>query len=141
MSVADIIHHLIEDTEASVDYSSAVSLLSGVSVESDLLAIAESYNWDEGLSVPRAIADHPVCDLGLALRLFELAEGVCWLEEPSLSNWEYQEEWANLCDTWAKRICSEHYQLGGTSFTSEYAKVQILKYKKLGIDPIFFTPL
>ena len=31
----------------------------------ELLELARYYNWDDGLEVPRAIIDHPVCDLGL----------------------------------------------------------------------------
>lgn len=105
-----------------------------------LLALAQFYNWDDGLSVPRAIADHPACDLGLALRLFELAEGTVYLSEPD-RDWKYQQDWAEFCRELSQRILAGHYPSVMIPFATGITAVQCLKLKRQGIPEIFYTPL
>jgi Domain of unknown function (DUF4274) len=105
----------------------------------DLLELAQHYNWDDGLEVPQAIIDHPVCDLGLALHLFELAEGIVWLT--SDETWEYQQEWARFCEDLASRIQNGHYLTVTIPFESGLTTVQKFKAKNAGVADIFLSSI
>ena len=41
----------------------------------------DEYNWDDGLEVPYYISRHKNCDLGTAMKLFYLADGLGILSE------------------------------------------------------------
>ena len=118
-------------------YEDCVSLLKPIDSPLELLKISRAYNWDDGMNIPQAIIDHPTCDLGLALHLFELAE-VVWLEK---KNSTITNEWARFCSDLSDRILNSRYSSNLVSFESEYGKVQIHKMKKAGIPPIFLTPI
>lgn len=90
--------------------------------------------------MPRAIADHPVCDLGLALRLFDLAAGTAFLEQPD-REWTYQRDWADFCWALSQRILAGHYPHVIIPFAPEFTAAQRLKLKRQGIPEIFYTPL
>ena len=103
----------------------------------ELLQLAHYYNWDDGMQVPSAIVDHPACDLGVALQLFELAEGTVYLSEDR--DWKHQEAWASFCDELSTRIQSGHYTSLTVHFESSLTAVQRFKLKKAGVPPIFFS--
>lgn len=52
------------------------------------------YNWDDGFEFPKTLLDSPLCDLSLALQIFDLADGYSyiigaptpWMSGPTSSN-------------------------------------------------------
>ena len=129
--------HIIDYLDKADQRISALRAL--VSPE-QLLDLARSYNWDDGITVPKAISDHPACDLGLALHLFELAEGTVFLSSPE-RDWSYQREWAEFCRVLSERILSGHYTTATVPFVSEFSPVQCRKLRRQGIPEVFFSPL
>lgn len=105
---------------------------------SDLVALAYCYNWDDGMAVPRAIAEHPRCDLGTALHLFHLAEGILWMTT-SDNDWEYQREWAAFCQDLTTRIEGGLYPTGEVAFEPDLTKVQVLKAQRAGVPDRFLS--
>jgi hypothetical protein len=68
-----------------------------------LKRLANVYNWNDGFTVPTAIADHPKCDLGTALDLFWLADGLGWYtREHPVS--KYNQDWAAFCELITTRL-------------------------------------
>ncbi|WP_082576284.1 DUF4274 domain-containing protein [Lysobacter sp. Root604] len=93
------------------------------------------YNWDDGFAFPQAIADHPNCDLAVALELFWLSNAISiYLGE--VSNGAYNADWRCFCSSITQRILSGHYVQGATSFQVPLTKVQIYKYRKLGVPSL-----
>lgn len=129
--------HIIDYLDKADQRISALRAL--VSPE-QLLDLARYYNWDDGITVPKAISDHPACDLGLALHLFELAEGTIFLASPE-RDWSYQREWAEFCRVLSERILSGHYTTATVPFVSEFSPVQCRKLRRQGIPEVFFSPL
>lgn len=105
-----------------------------------LLDLAKYYNWGDGMAVPQAISDHPACDLGVALHLFELAEGTVYLTTPE-RDWSYQREWSEFCKVLSERILSGFYTTATVPFVSELSPIQCLKLRRQRIPEVFFTPL
>ena len=126
------VHRIVDELEDASQRCEAVGQLESTE---ELLELARYYNWDDGLAVPRAIIDHPGCDRGLALHLFQLAEGIVWLT--SDEDWKYQEEWAGFCRELADRVQIGHYPSLTIPFESELSKVQRFKAKKDGVPDIF----
>lgn len=96
-----------------------------------------SYNWDSGLSLPTAIANNKYCDLGTALTLFWLAEGMSYFLG-ELDRNEYNRDWANLCDLLIDRLVNGFYKLGPVSFKPNINKVTIYKYNKANVPPVLY---
>ena len=136
MPSAEILR-LLDSADSVDEWIDAVRNLSSAQ---QLLELAQVYNWGDGLSVPWAIADHPACDLGLALHLFELAEGVVFLAEPD-RDWGYQQEWVKFCRELSQRILAGHYSRVLIPFATGLTAVQRLKLKRQGVPEIFYTPL
>ena len=105
----------------------------------ELWALATTYNWSDGMAIPTAMINHPRCDLGLALRLFELAEGTTWFTEKQ--DWKYQEAWAAFCRELAGRVQSGAYAPGTLAYESSFSAVQRHKALKAGVPAIFLSPV
>jgi hypothetical protein len=130
------VQRIVEDLEDEAERVAAVRQL--LTTE-ELLFLGEVYNWDDGMAVPTAIIDHPSCDLGLALRLFELAEGIIWLTEKN--DWKYQETWAAFCQELSNRVQSHFYVPGPVAYASSLSAVQRYKALKAGVPQIFLFPV
>ena len=130
------IRRIVDELEAPDERCSATGRLDSCE---ELLELARYYNWDDGMAVARAIIDHPLCDLGLALHMFELTEGIVWLT--SEDDWDYQKEWARFCEGLSNRIQSGHYSIITISFESVLTAVQRLKAKKDGVAEIFLSSI
>jgi hypothetical protein len=89
------------------------------------------------MALPTAIIDHPLCDLGLALRLFELAEGIVWLTQTN--DWKGQEAWAAFCQDLAGRVQRGAYVPGALAYESSLSAVQRHKALKAGVPAIFLS--
>lgn len=129
--------HIVDELD---DADERIAALHALVSPEQLLDLARYYNWGDGISVPQAIADHPACDLGLALHLFELAEGTVFLTSPE-EDWSCQRDWAEFCRGLSQRILSDHYATATVPFVSELSPVQCLKLRRQGIPEVFFTPL
>ncbi len=141
MNTREIIHHLMYDFDSKSTYATCVELLAHVDSAADLLKISETYNWDDGMTLPRAIIDHSVCDLGLALHMFEGAEGVVWLEGKDSPDLNVDYEWSIFCRDLSDRILQKKYVADQVEFRTEYGKVQVYKMTKKGIPSVFLDPL
>lgn len=129
--------HIVDELD---DADQRIAALRALVSPEQLLELARCYNWGDGISVPQAISDHPACDLGLALHLFELAEGTVFLTSPE-QDWSCQRDWAEFCRALSQRILSGHYATATVPFVPEFSPVQCLKLRRQGIPEIFFTPL
>ncbi|MDE7431903.1 MAG: DUF4274 domain-containing protein [Lachnospiraceae bacterium] len=69
----------------------AEDLLSKNTTAQELSDFLDEYNWDDGLEVPYFVSKHKKCDLGIAMKLFYLADGLGILaedfEEKAASKW------------------------------------------------------
>lgn len=129
--------HIIDELD---DADQRIAALRALVSPEQLLDLARYYNWGDGIAVPRAISDHPACDLGLALHMFELAEGTVFLTSPE-QDWSCQREWAEFCSVLSQRILSGHYAKASVPFVSGFSPLQCLKLRRQGIPEVFFTPL
>jgi hypothetical protein len=103
-----------------------------------LRKMAMEYNWDDGFAFPQAIADHPNCDLAVALELFWLADAITVHLGEALQR-EYNTEWISFCKVLAQRLLDGHYVLGSVAFEVPLSKTQIYKYRKRGVPELFLT--
>lgn len=134
MNAREEVRRIVDALETSDQRCDAIGRLESCK---ELLELAQYYNWDDGMEVPRAIIDHPVCDLGLALHMFELAEGIVWLT--SGDDWDYQQEWASFCKDLANRVEIGRYPDVTISFDSSLSTVQRFKAKRDGVAEIFLN--
>jgi hypothetical protein len=103
-----------------------------------LRALAFEHNWDDGFAFPQAVADHPSCDLALALELFWLANAdEVYLGEsiPKRSN----ADWHSFSGQIAERILHGYYSRGTGAFKAPLTRVQLYKYQKKGLPAIFLA--
>jgi len=99
---------------------------------------ALEYNWDDGLGVPFAIANHPKCDLAVALELFWVADAVeVHLGHHISSPWS--EDWVQFCELLINRLLAGYYKQGEASFIPDLTKVQIYKYRKQNVPELFLS--
>jgi hypothetical protein len=102
-----------------------------------LTAAARAYNWDDGFSVPRAIADHPLCDLAVALELFWLADAVeVLLGRHGASK---DADWISFCQTLTARLLEGHYRPGSASFVPEFSRVELYQFRQQGVPEILLS--
>ena len=107
---------------------------------SELRQLALDYNWDDGFSLPRLIADHPNCDLAVALELFWLADAdTVYLGEARDS--PYNAQWRQFSKDLAERILGGHYSTGMGAFEPPLTRVQIYNLRKKGLPEIFLSSL
>lgn len=104
----------------------------------DLDRLLDVYNWDDGFVVPRAVAQHPACDLGIALKLMWLsdAERFFALAQPVE---QQNSPWLDFCRYVSSRILDSCYPEGPTSFTSPLNGIGRKKLEKLAVPAIFIS--
>lgn len=128
----EAIYRLIDDFDIEERVRRVASLETGA----ELQLLANKYNWDDGFALPTAIADHPNCDLGVALTLFWLAEAQSWYTgeiEPS----SFNADWVEFCRLISNRIQGSYYAPGPTGF--EFDELSRRKYQRLGIPDVFLV--
>lgn len=136
MNALAIVQRIVYELETPEQRCDAIRLLDSCEA---LLELTRYYNWDDGIAVPRAIIDHPDCDLGLALHVFELAEGIVWLT--SRDDRRFQQEWARFCEDLSNRIQSGRYSAVSTPFDSSLTAAQQYKAKNDGVPTIFLSSI
>jgi hypothetical protein len=100
--------------------------------------MALDYNWDDGFAFPQAIADHPNCDLAVALELFWWADAISVLLGEA-NEYERNAEWRSFCNVLTQRLLDGHYVRGSVAFEIPLSKTQIYKYRKCGVPELFLT--
>lgn len=132
------VHRILDE----VDFDAQCSAVSQLESAEELQYCAEAYNWDDGYRIPRLIANNPQCDLGVAVELFWLAEGMDWyLGDKEIGNEDWQREHSKFCKLITDRILSGHYRVGSTSFDPGLSKVKQATYRKQGVPDILISPL
>ena len=106
----------------------------------ELRQLARDYNWDDGFTFPRLIADHPNCDLAVALELFWLADAdVVYLGGTRES--PYHAQWHLFSKSLTDRILGGHYPLGIGIFEPPLTGVQVYNLRKKGLPEVFLSSL
>ena len=96
------------------------------------------YNWDDGFEFPQTLLDNPLCDLSLALQIFDLADGYSYLVRgPSCT----LKEWTSFIQLLYKDILSGKYPKTDTPYKTPYTRVQKYKLQKAGWPDVFLTDL
>jgi hypothetical protein len=103
-----------------------------------LSKMAMDYNWDDGFAFPQAIADHPNCDLAVALELFWLADAISVYIGETIEH-ERNSEWRSFSTVLAQRLLVGHYARGSVAFTIPLSKTLIYKYRQCGVPELFLT--
>lgn len=98
---------------------------------------ANAYNWNDGMELPTAIANNEHCDLGTALTLFWLAEGMSYFLKEVERN-EYNNDWADFCELIIRNLNNNVYTCGPVSFKPNINRLTQYKYKKAAIPSVLF---
>lgn len=138
--ISEFEQQLIDQAQYQEDIQSCVKIAAGSKNPYFLAQYASAYNWDDGVDVARAIIDNPCCDLGTALTVFWLAEGISHFTGEARRN-EYNGAWADLCEELISRLPSGFYTPGKVSYDPELNQVQIYKLRKLEVPPVFYAPV
>ena len=138
--LSDLERKQIDKALYSVDIAYAINLAKASRNTHLLYELANSYNWNDGLAVPTAIADNSDCDLGTALALFWHSSAIDAITgeiyaQPSDS------DWLDFCRGLIDKIQAGIYKIGLVSFDPGLNKVQLYKLRKAGVPSIFYTPV
>lgn len=95
------------------------------------------YNWDDGFEFPKTLLDSPLCDLSLALQIFDLADGYSYIIGAPYS----LDEWTNFIQPLYTDILAGKYPKTDTPYSAPYTKVQKYKLQKNGVPRVFLTDL
>jgi len=118
----------------------SVQQVAAVDTSKELRLAAIAHNWDDGLDIPLAIAEHPRCDLAVALELFWLAEAIGWYTHDVPSD-DFNQEWVAFCALVTGRILAGHYQRGSASFKSPLGAAQLHKYRNRGVPELLMNSI
>ena len=111
--------------------------ISKIDNSEDLHRIILQYNWDDGFELPQKIIDNKNCELSTALAVFELSDGLSYLEEKSEPVSDYKKDWFDFVSNLYNRILNGEFPKGDIKFKPELTKVQIYKLKKFLDDKDF----
>lgn len=126
---------LLYQTEAPAELAFLVKQIAN---PEELFYFASEYNCDNGLAVPTAIADHPLCDMATALLLFWRADGIAALDRKEATS--FQEEWFRFCESLTSRLLRSEFPEGSNSFDPQLSEVQRFKLEKSGVPAVLLNP-
>ncbi|ATC95059.1 DUF4274 domain-containing protein [Pseudoalteromonas tunicata] len=135
--ISEIEKKQIDQIQYEEDIDKIVSIAKASSNPCFLQQCAISYNWNEGMKLPTAIAINEYCDLGTALTLFWLAGGMSYFLKEVERN-EYNNEWADFCELIVQNLTNNVYACGQVSFKPDINKLTQYKYKKAGIPSVLY---
>lgn len=122
------------------DQIEKINLVNSMTEPDELYTLLDYYNWDDGFEIPLTIANHPACELAIALKLYWLAEASDWFSSNDEVN-EYNKDHYTFSKLLNERILSGYYSLGKLSHSENFTRVQIYKFKKQGFPEIFYLPI
>ncbi len=122
------------------DTAQAVAIVNSIAASETLYELLDHYNWDDGFAVPTAIADHPACDLAIALRLYWLAASDYW-HDPEAEVNEYNLDNFNFSKMIEERILSGAYKVGALSHSENFNRVAIHGFRKRGLPAVLYEPV
>jgi hypothetical protein len=138
MKIEDIINAICYDETLS--RQDRVELAGRVSSAKDLSRLLDVYNWDDGFEIPIVIAMHVEADLGVALKLFWLANAESvYLGEAKES--QRNRDWLAFCRMLSARILDGNYAKGASVFEPPLTKVQTYQFRKAGLPEVFLQSL
>lgn len=137
MMINDIERRQIVELQHEEDSEKTANIAKNSSNPCFLQQYAINYNWDDGFRLPKVIAKNQSCDLGTALTLFWLAEGMSYYLGEVARN-EYNSDWADFCDLLVQKLLSNSYPVGPVSFKPSINKVTALKYEKNKVPKILY---
>jgi len=105
-----------------------------------LKASAETYNWNDGMELPKLISTNPSCDLGTALCLFWLAGAMSFYTGENQRN-EHNGDWIDFCEGLTDKLINNHFALGAVSYDPRIGRVAAFNYQKAGVPAILFHPV
>ncbi|MEW8441278.1 MAG: DUF4274 domain-containing protein [Candidatus Thiodiazotropha taylori] len=135
--ISDIEKKQIDQVQCERDIEKVIGIAEASKNPSFLQKYAINYNWDDGVRLPIAVANNKYCDLGTALTLFWLAEGMSFLSGEVERN-RYNNDWADLCDMLVQRLTKNYYAIGPVSFKPSINKVTAFKYQKAGVPSVLY---
>lgn len=135
--INDIEQKQIDQIQYEEDIEKIISIAKVSSNPCFLQQYAMEYNWNDGMALPNTIANNEHCDLGTALTLFWLAEGMSYYLKEVERN-EYNNDWADFCEMIADKLNSGVYANGPVSFKPSVNKLSLYKYNKAGIPPVLY---
>ena len=97
----------------------------------NLHQFAIDYNWDDGFDIPRKIIKKECCELGTALMIFYLADGIRYLENKEEAEKSCLKEWLVFIEDLYTRIVNGEYKDGDILFEPPLSKVQKYKLEKV----------
>lgn len=106
---------------------------------SNLRDMLEKYNWDDGFEIPQKIIDDKNCDLALALEVFYLADGTCYLDDPQCN--PGLDIWKRFIAELYGRIVAGEFKKTEIAYKIPLSKVAIYKFRKKQIPEVFLTDL
>ncbi|WP_444942760.1 DUF4274 domain-containing protein [Microbulbifer sp. ZKSA006] len=136
--ISDIEQKLIDQIQGEENLQELVRVVKASKNPCFLQSYAISYNWGDGFDVPNAIVINEACDLGTALTLFWLAEGICYFTGEVKRN-EYNNDWADFCDLLIEKLTSNYFVIGPVSFKPSINRVTAHKYQKSGVPSVLFN--
>ena len=92
---------------------------------------AIDYNWDDGFDIPRKIIKKECCELGTALMIFYLADGIRYLENKEEAEKSCLKEWLVFIEDLYTRIVNGEYKDGDILFEPPLSNVQKYKLEKV----------
>jgi hypothetical protein len=92
--------------------------------------IASVYNWDDGFEVPIEIIKNENCDLGTALLLFFLADGVVYLTDENKVIQSDDILWKDFLKKLFEMINKNQFVSMDIAFNPCFSKTEIYKLKK-----------
>lgn len=103
----------------------------------------DEHNWDDGFELPKRILRDPNCDLALALEIFYLAEGNCYLSEGEsfLVYEDWQAEWHEFVINLHDEILLGRYPKTDAAFAIPLNRVARYKLAKKNVPEVFLTDL
>ena len=132
-----IIDRLVYEVESLEEKPGLVAALQS---SEDLYALLDDYNWDDGFEVPRAVAEHPACDLAVAIRLYWLASADEWFGRPPPQSGHHREHYD--FSTWLSgRIVAGAYQAGRLSHDEGFDSADVDGFRERELPEILWRPV
>ena len=110
--------------------------------QSDAFALDEfidNYNWDDGLETPYFILNHRNCELGTALKIFYLGEGIAMVQVDYTNH--KLGHWVEFIEYTFKRIVEGNYKSKYIAFKFPLMERSKQRIKEAGWPKVFIEDI